>query len=172
MIIGIGGASRSGKTYLAQELKARNEHLSIAIISQDDYVHPENEIPKINNKTDWECPESINFKKFISAVKQANIVSDITIAEGLLIYYHQELSKLFDKKVFIDIDNSTFLKRKTTDLRWGKIEDWYKEHIWKSYLQYGTINSTSKQFLLLNGNSVLDLNNIEHYLEISLLNKN
>lgn len=97
MILGIGVASRSGKSTLAQDLKRRNEELYIAIISQDDYVYPENQIPKINSEIDWECPESINFEKFITVVKQANLIFDVTIAEGLLIFQNREPFKLLTK---------------------------------------------------------------------------
>ena len=164
MIVGIGGASRSGKSELAGKLKSRNKELSIAIISQDDYVKPEHLIPRIKTEIDWECPESIDYEKFISAIKVSNQIYDVTIAEGLLIYNHKELASLFDKKIFIKIDKHTFYKRKSKDLRWGEIEDWYKEHIWLSYLKYSKLNSLGTEFILLNGSSNIDYRKIEHSL--------
>ena len=163
MIIGIGGASRSGKSTLAHRLKKRNANLSIAIISQDDYAFPEDKIPKINNETNWECPESINFKKLIATLVKTNSSHDVTIVEGLLIYYNEPLSTYFDKKIFIDIEKATFLNRKATDIRWGKTENWYLEHIWESYLQYGFIKP-SKELLIVNGNSELNFKKIEEYV--------
>jgi hypothetical protein len=47
------------------------------------------------------------------------------------------MNKLYDRKLFVEIDRDTFMKRKHFDFRWGKEPDWYIEHIWESFLKYG-----------------------------------
>ena len=63
MIIGIGGVSRSGKTWLAYKISELFQHKSILVINQDEYVFDVEDIPKVRGETEWECPESIDFNK-------------------------------------------------------------------------------------------------------------
>ena len=68
MVIGIGGVSRAGKTALAKRLAKhfRKEGLSTDILHQDEFVYPDEEIPKVRDKVDWEHPGSIDFERLES----------------------------------------------------------------------------------------------------------
>ena len=68
-IIGIGGCSRSGKSTLARRIKERFSDLCVLILDMDDFVLPKDQIPKIKDRTDWELPASVDFKKLIQANK-------------------------------------------------------------------------------------------------------
>ena len=139
MIIGIGGASRSGKTSLALSIQKNLEDQgqTSIVISQDTYIFDEKDIPKVRDRIDWEHPESIDFEGFKDAILHARATFSHVIAEGLFCFYDRDIVNLFDKKYFIDISKDTFLKRKSEDTRWGFEPAWYIEHIWKSYLKYG-----------------------------------
>jgi uridine kinase len=137
MIIGIGGVSNSGKSALAEQIKDTLPQKTVWIVCQDNFTFPKNQIPVIQNHTDWEHPHSIDFISYEKAIKNAAKKYDVVIAEGLLIFWNDKVNALFDKRIFIDLHKDTFLQRKSNDMRWGAEPDWYKEHIWQSFLKFG-----------------------------------
>lgn len=142
MIIGIGGVSNSGKSSLAKKLKENLKGFRVEIIGQDDYVFSETEIPKVKGHIDWEVPASINFPAFKKALLQKSKTADIVIAEGLMVFYDEELTKSFDLSIFLEMSKKEFVERKKKDLRWGREPDWYIGHIWNSFLRYGQVPPT------------------------------
>ena len=165
MIIGIGGVSRSGKTSLAGFIKDFYPDRETRILCQDSFVIPEDEIPKINREIDWECPESIDWNRFHNVLKEAAKENDIVIAEGLMVFYYPEITKLFDRKIFIEIPESLFRKRKATDTRWGSFPNWYVDHIWESFLKYGNVKKDRADFLFVSGESKFNKEIIKNYLK-------
>lgn len=165
MIIAIGGPSTAGKSTLAAKIGEVYDHKKVKILCQDSYVKPEAEIPLIRDHIDWEIPASIDFKRFYKAIVYAAEQYDIVIAEGLMIYYHRQTVDLFNKRLFVDIDKETFLKRKSRDLRWGKEPGWYMEHIWESYLQYGRVPSMLSDIFFVDGRHSIDIYSVIKFLE-------
>lgn len=137
MIIGIAGASRSGKSTLSKLLALALKEYSCKIISLDDFALPIDEIPKINGEVDWEHPAGIDFDKLRQTINDAKSTYDIIIVEGFLLFYPITIFHLFHKTIFIDIDENTFIARKKLDKRWGKVTDEYAQHIWASFKKYG-----------------------------------
>jgi uridine kinase len=165
MVIAIGGPSNSGKSTLAELLRQVLSNKKTIILSQDDYVYPEQNIPLVRDHIDWEIPESIHFTKFKQAIRAATKENDIVIAEGFMIYYDPELNSLFDKKIFISLSKEEFFSRKSKDLRWGKEEQWYIKHIWSSFQKYGKLKNKSG-VLILNGEKDFDVHQILELLNI------
>lgn len=151
MIIGIGGVSTAGKTTTANKIRKLFPGLRVSILCQDDFVKLVDEIPRIQDRVDWESPDSIDHKRFKQAILAEKQHSDLVIAEGLMIFYHHEVNVLFDKRIFVSIDYQLFKQRKLLDNRWGHEPAWYIEHIWKSYERYGRIE-TFDDVLVLDGN--------------------
>jgi uridine kinase len=164
MIIGIGGASTSGKSWLATKIKSRNPGKKVKLLCQDDFVLASSQLPHIRDHIDWEIPESINFDRYLEAVMRCYIGYDIVIAEGLMVFHDKRLVRLFDKKIFIEISKSTFMKRKVDDLRWGQEPDWYIEHIWESYLKYGRIKTDDPSYLIIKGDGIVDLERVYEFV--------
>lgn len=158
MIIGIGGVSRSGKTMLAKRLARhfRQRGLPVVILHQDDFVFPEEQIPKIREKVDWEHPGSIDFERFRQAILSNAQTHDVVIAEGLMAFYDEGVNALYDKCFFVEISRKTFLERKSQDLRWGREPDWYIEHIWNSFQQYGRPGPFLPEILVVDGEQAVD----------------
>jgi uridine kinase len=119
-VIGICGASCSGKTTVSREIMKRyNSNDDILVISQDNYYYGGNE------DTNYDVPSAIDFDKLIQDVK--NLIDDNEIdmpqydfkthsrraetirvrpkkyilVEGILIFYKKELRDLFNLKVYI-----------------------------------------------------------------------
>ncbi|MBT3243819.1 MAG: hypothetical protein HN352_11735 [Bacteroidetes bacterium] len=159
IIIGIGGLSRSGKSFLADQLAAKlqAEGKSVNILSQDDFVFPEEEIPLIRSHIDWESPDSIDFQGFKDVIRQSAQKHDFTFAEGLLSFWDSSLSNDYDYCFFIELSQEEYIRRKNMDLRWGKEPDWYVEHIWNSFQKYGQIPQGMKMDMILNGDNDFDI---------------
>ncbi len=165
MIIAIGGSSTAGKSTLAAKIGEVYDHRRVKILCQDSYVKPKNEIPRIRDHIDWEVPDSIDFDKFYSAVVFANMQYEVVIVEGLMIYYNRRTVDLFNKRLFVEIDKETFLKRKSRDLRWGKEPQWYMEHIWDSYLKYGRAPNMLNDVFTVDGRHSIDVYSVVKFLE-------
>ena len=153
MIIGIAGASRSGKTTLAEQIYESLLTKNCRIIKQDDFVFPKQKLPRIGEELDWEHPAGIDFGRLRQAILGSK--EEYTIVEGFLLFYQNDLVQLFDKKIFIEIDKPTFLERKNLDSRWGSVTQKYIEHVWSSYLLYGIPNPTHID-LRISGKKVMD----------------
>ena len=165
MIIGIGGISNAGKSSLANLIKLQFENdFKVKILCQDDFINPQEEIAKINGITDWEYPDSINHKMYLQAVKRESLNNDIVISEGLFAFYDDELSDLYDKKIFLYVDKGVFKNRKSKDLRWGEIPDWYMEHIWGSYEKFGKAKDFS-EIKKINAEHLFNIKEIQDYLK-------
>lgn len=161
MIIGIGGPSNSGKSKLAKELKNALDTYTVDILCQDDFVYPKNLIPKVKDHIDWDTPLSIDFTSFKKAIIRSAENHEVSIAEGFLIFYSHEIRQIIDKKIFIELDKNEFYRRKKHDLRWGTEPQWYIDHIWSSYLKYGTISREEKETaIVLDGEKLPDAEDI------------
>lgn len=137
--IGIGGVSRSGKSQLASEIGAfyQAQGLGVGIFSQDDFVLPIEQIPKIRDHIDWEIPESIDWIRWEKALGKAQLEYDVVLAEGLFVFLKESQQRFFDYRIFIQLPKEEFVRRKSKDLRWGLEPDWYIEYIWECFLKYG-----------------------------------
>ncbi len=162
LCIGIGGVSRSGKTFLAHYL---NRVISNSIIiNQDTYIPKESEIPEIKGHTDWERPEAIDWIKLSVAIEKVLQERKTVIAEGLLAFNNDSVNRLYSKRIFIELSHKEFIRRKKLDLRWGPEPDWYIDHIWESYLKYGKIPEKFSDVLILNGEQDFDFDKILQYV--------
>ena len=163
MIVGIGGASNAGKSWLAKSISESCHDKSIKILCQDDFVFPVDQQPTVKGRIDWENPASIDFGSFKTAIIKNQGNYDIVIAEGLMVFNDKGINRLYDKKVFIEISKRNFLRRKSIDRRWGEEPNWYIEHIWQSYQKFGRIPRNDPSFLLIFANSV-DITEVKNYI--------
>ena len=164
MILGIGGVSRSGKSSLARELISSFPGKRAIVLDQDNYVNEEGIIPRINGETDWESPESMNFRGFYEALVEASGSYELVIGEGILVFWDPLLADLFQKKILVQISRELFRERKVQDKRWGDFPKWYVDHIWDSYQKYGTTQKKGENLLIVDGSRPFDLPGILDFL--------
>lgn len=167
MVIGIGGISRSGKTTLSLQL-AQLFGQNVVVLHQDEFVAARHTQPRIRHgledRTDWEAPGSLDFRAFITAVIQARLTHSVIIAEGLMVFWEPKLYRLFDAGIFLSIRKETFIERKNRDLRWGRVPDWYREHIWNSHQKYGQVPPTFRPILHLSGELPIEITPVMRFL--------
>lgn len=165
MIIAIGGVSRAGKTTLTEKLKNDFYNKNVIVLCQDNFIQEVENIPKIKDRIDWEHPDSIDHVGFFNSIVKAEKEAEIVIVEGLMVYHDLGTKLLFNKKIFIEIDYDTFIRRKEKDSRWGIEPSWYIQHIWDSFFKYGTVE-LDDSFLVLQGNKEYPTNQINNFLGI------
>ena len=162
MIIGIGGISRSGQSFLAEKLKARSilAGYSATTIDQDFYVRPEEEIPLIRDHVDWEIPQSIDWERFKRAIQAASKKYDLVIVEGLLVFSNEKINSLYDKRICLSLGRKEFIARKEMDLRWGREPDWYIQYIWEAHKVHGQPHLDYPPDFELNGEILFDVEKV------------
>ena len=144
LIIGIAGASGSGKTTVVEKMVESLPKDSVAIISQDSYYYDSSHMsPEERAKINVDHPSSIEFGLLIEHLKKLKnnetidmpIYSYITrlraeetipvepkkviIVEGILILSSKELRDKLDIKIFVDADADDRLTR----IIWRDIEE-------------------------------------------------
>lgn len=164
MIIGIGGISRAGKSFLADAIGQlySKKGKSVRILEQDHYVFPVDQIPRIRDHVDWEVPASIDWPRLLGDCEAAAREVDLLVVEGLLLYSHEGLRAAIDYLIHITLDYETFLTRKRQDLRWGREPEWYIRYIWEAHQEHGQPHR--KPDLVLDGAVGFDLKRVEEVL--------
>lgn len=177
-IIGISGASCSGKTTLSSQIVTAlddpNDPSRIVLLSQDRYYKGGDE------DTNYDVPDAIDWTRLVNDVvllKSGNEVdvpiydfsthsrstetdhlvpSRIIIIEGILIFCCAELLDLIDVKVFVEADDDILLHRRIQrDVRERgrteqEVKKRYKEHVKPSNLGYVNPSSKHAQIILRN----------------------
>lgn len=166
MVIGIGGVSRAGKSTLADELAriAWKRKWRSKVLHQDVFVHPEGELPMIEDHVDWEHPDSINWDRLRGELIRQMAEFDLIIVEGLLAFWDPILADHYDRSLFLHIPEAVFRIRKAEDLRWGKEPDWYMDHIWNSYLTFGHPEHAKSRLIHISGEEHLAGRMLEAFL--------
>ncbi|MFN6945538.1 MAG: uridine kinase [Cytophagaceae bacterium] len=166
-LIGITGGSASGKTFLLKRLMEAFSESSICLISQDNY-YKEKELQPLdeNGIPNYDTPLSIDLDRYLKdllALKQGRSITvreytynnpdvspgvvvcnpaPIIISEGIFLFYHPEIVKLFDLKIFIDAPEYVKIKRRIVrdkDERGYDLEDVlyrYEHHVSPTYRKY------------------------------------
>lgn len=137
MIIGICGGSGSGKTTLLKRISEELKHWNPCIFSMDNYYLPiEKQQKDENGIVNFDLPtaldreklfsdlskltkgESIEVKEYhFNAPPDKNVLitiqpSKVIIVEGLFLFYYEEVKRLLDYTIFMEVDQKTQLDRR------------------------------------------------------------
>lgn len=141
-IIGIAGGSGSGKSTVAVSLSKKYPD-KIALLHIDDYFKNKEQVPILKGFTNWDHPDSIDFKKIyrdLVSLKNGNSVKVFTkselynpnynhslqnkieyvieskpvvILEGYLTLWDKMVRDMFDYKLYFDIPIEDSTKRRS-----------------------------------------------------------
>lgn len=166
-IIGITGGSASGKTLFIRTLMKHFREEEVCLISQDEY-YKKIELQPLDEKgiANFDTPFSIDneqLAKDLKDLKENKLVfkeeytfnnpaltpkiltfkpAPVIIIEGVFVFYHQEIAKQLDLKIFVDAKEFVKLKRRITrdqNERGYSIEDVlyrYEYHVSPTYEKY------------------------------------
>ncbi len=137
MIIGICGGSGSGKTTLLKRISKELKHLEPSIFSMDNYYLPIHKQEKdANGEINFDLPSALDKNKLVqdlhdlmnglpievkeyhfNAPPDKNTLitiqpSKLIIVEGLFLFHYEEVRKLIDFSIFMEVDPSTQLDRR------------------------------------------------------------
>lgn len=133
-LILIAGVSRSGKSTLAEKLT--NKLGNCIKIDLDEFILPEDQLPRINELIDWERPETVDWFRLLDFIKGKKQGKEYIIVEGIFALSDKSLIDKSDFIVLLEIDKRTYLNRRKAETRWGNEPEWFLEHVWESHLKY------------------------------------
>ncbi|GIY48783.1 nicotinamide riboside kinase 1 [Caerostris darwini] len=117
--VGISGCTNGGKTTLASALA--NRFSGSIVVNQDEYFRSDDSkehvlIPELNHKN-WERLESVNWDAMMEHLE--NIIHSpppekhsLLIVEGHIIFNHDKIRNLFQKKYFLTLNREECLRRR------------------------------------------------------------
>ncbi|KAL6068429.1 Nicotinamide riboside kinase [Balamuthia mandrillaris] len=149
VVVGVAGATRSGKTSLCRSLAAHFQS-PCPILSQDHFVTFA-QVDKPTGFRNYETPHSTNWNRLLSTLQQLIQQFTITISsssssslqqprphfifvEGFLLFHHPQLLALLDVKLFLLVSRKVCLERRmrTTAVP----QRYFDKLIWPNYLKY------------------------------------
>lgn len=139
MIIGIAGASASGKSLLANTIINELGSDKVAVISEDSYYRDNSDMPlSLREKINYDHPDSLDhtlLKEHLSLLKQGERVAvptynyeehirakktisvgdhKIIVIEGILLFVEKSLRDLMEIRIFMDTPLDICLIRRLT----------------------------------------------------------
>ena len=127
-IVGISGASASGKSTISEHLKQLLENdYKVQLIHMDEYYKEETYRPKIYGISDGveyiddNHPMALDLDQCYMDVQKAIEEFDVLIIEGLFSLWDEKIFMLLDLKVFVDCDpDERFARRVLRNLSFGQ----------------------------------------------------
>uniref|UniRef100_A0A0B7B5V9 Phosphoribulokinase/uridine kinase domain-containing protein n=1 Tax=Arion vulgaris TaxID=1028688 RepID=A0A0B7B5V9_9EUPU len=178
IIVGIGGATNSGKSTTSSMLCKVLPHSEW--ICQDNYfLEPDDPHVEITDGyQNWDTLSSLKIDMMIKDVKdwikrqQNNTGTSILIVEGFLLFNVSELTTLFEKKYFITISKEICVeRRKQREYNPPDTPGYFDKIVWPSYLQYLDALQSQNDIEYIDGHTDLEtiyktiLNKIETALQ-------
>ena len=127
-IVGISGASGSGKSTFSDNLAKQLCGYKVKIIHMDEYYKEESQRPKIKGISDKKeyvddnHPMALDLEKCYIDIREAiNENWNIVIIEGLFALWDKKIFDLLDLKVFVDCDSDErLIRRISRNLTFGQ----------------------------------------------------
>jgi uridine kinase len=183
-IVGIAGGSASGKTSFIHDLKNAFSKEELSVVSQDNYYRPiEEQFVDENGQVNFDLPDSINRSQFYAdmvSLAEGKTISfteytfnieqkpkvhyiepaPIIIMEGLFVFHYEEIRKLLDLRVYIDVRESIKLKRR---LKRDQEERGYPEEAIKYQWEHHVMPSYKKYLRPYRDDAHMIITNNHHY---------
>ena len=171
VVIGISGATRSGKSTLTYFLKKLLGPNNCKTLHQDKYFDTMKIYSELNGN--WDTPKALNHDAFyknvakeIKSYKEKISRKDINkhfyiILEGFMLFYDERINKYIDHFVWIEIPKKICYKRRMSTK--PETPTYFRKYIWPNHQQYkGNIfgeNGDSKikdKLLIVDGTASVD----------------
>lgn len=165
IIIGICGNSCSGKSTICKKLLEKYPN-DITYLKADKFFKTKN-TNFVNNQPIWNSPVDVAFDKLIEAV--SNLKEEhkgfmpnkaftekydkelkpnkIILIEGFLIYTNKELVSLFDKKIFLNMDDNELISRRLLR-NVNENKDFIQKAVIEPAEKYGEIQKNNSDIII------------------------
>ncbi|XP_043288055.1 nicotinamide riboside kinase 1 [Venturia canescens] len=149
LVIGIAGATCSGKTTLAERLSKTLKNSKL--LKQDEYFLPSNDprhtrVPELNH-LNWELLTSLDIPRMLRETREilsGKIINQdgikeergILILEGFLIFNSEEIAALCDLRFFLDLNEAECCKRrKKRTYDPPDVPNYFEKIVWPEYIK-------------------------------------
>jgi uridine kinase len=118
VMIGIAGGSGSGKTSVAEKIRAGLPGYSVELIGLDRFFKAEDELPRYwsayhqAEQPHYNHPDSLNVDEMVSFCENISGFN-VVLLDGHFALYYPAMRRLMDVKCFVDIDLQEMLERRT-----------------------------------------------------------
>lgn len=127
-VIGISGATGSGKSTFSDNLKGYFSDYKILVINMDKYYKEESERPKMKGIFDGKeyiddnHPMALDIDRCYMDIQNAiNDDYDIVIVEGIFVFYDRRIFNILNLKIFVDCDvDERFARRILRHISFGE----------------------------------------------------
>jgi uridine kinase len=115
---GIAGGSGSGKTTVAERIKAGLGSCSVEMIGLDRFFKPEAELPRYwsayhqQERPDFNRPDSLRVNDMLASCASLSGFN-VILFDGHFALYYPQMRELMDIKCFVEIDLAEMLERRT-----------------------------------------------------------
>jgi len=146
-VIGISGATCSGKSTLAD--KIRDNFPTSVIVRQDDYFLPLNDLRHVKiqelNHINWELITSLDMQKMYSDIqkilrslgKNATDSKKLLILDGFLLFKHKAITDLCDRKYFLTLTKKQcWERRKNRIYEPPDVPGYFDKIVWPEFVKY------------------------------------
>lgn len=171
LIVGISGATNSGKSSLTKKLL---EHFpgSFSFCQDDYFLDPDSDklepIPHLNC-ANWDVLSALDtakmmtdIQKWLEMLPSTDQMADqvhLLVVDGFLIFNYKPLCQLFDIKYFITISKEICQQRRSQRIYNPPDCPGYFEHVaWPYYLKNKAELSDQKDIIYLNGDENMESN--------------
>ncbi|BFY98373.1 hypothetical protein BsWGS_01423 [Bradybaena similaris] len=143
LIVGIGGATNSGKSSVSSMLCRMLPHAEW--MRQDDYfLAPDDpNVEMLNGYQNWDTLSALEMDRMVRDVEQwitqqqNNVEPKVLILEGFLIFNHSKLAALIEKKYFITITKEVCeARRRHRTYNPPDTPGYFDNVVWPSYLKH------------------------------------
>lgn len=148
ILIGIAGPSGAGKSSFCRHIQASIPQTTR--LKLDDFFKDITEVPKLDQWTNWDHPDSLHWDELIQAARDLKaghyaivpnyyrkedrrigekcvFSSPVILVDGFMSLYHPELRALLDFSLFFDLSEESQIRRRKERQPW--VEDGYLSHI-------------------------------------------
>jgi uridine kinase len=118
VMLGIAGGSGSGKTTVAEMIRAGLPGCSVELVRLDHFFKEEDEMPRYwsdyhqSERPHYNHPDSLKVDKMVAYCEKISGF-DVVLLDGHFCLYYPGMRALMDVKCFIDIDLQEMLERRT-----------------------------------------------------------
>jgi ADP-ribosylglycohydrolase/uridine kinase len=138
VVIGITGASQSGKTTTAKQLRIALNSYDTCVLHQDSFRLSKPHLrARVDGKPSWEGPQFTDFGGLLECVKQAKMEYAYVIVEGYMLFADTRVTEACDYKFVLESDEDTCAHRRTkAPKEWATPAEYYRACVWPTHLSY------------------------------------